>query len=140
MLVSCGGTREVLEVKQFHLRSTETPRGENEVVRGEKLKRLHGAVSAAERRDRLGYYYMVRWTGPAGRENDPVRLEFDYQQATTGSKVLHMEQELPGTAAGKTEIQVTGPAYQTGGRVLAWQLRMYRGEDLVDTRRSYLWN
>ena len=140
MIVSCGGTREVLEVKQFHLRNTEPARGENEVVRGEKLKRLHGAVSAAERRDRLGHYYMVRWTGPDGRENEPVRLEFDYQQAATGSTVLHLVRDLPGTAEGTTEFQVTGPAYQTGGRVLAWRLRLFRGGALVETRRSYLWN
>jgi hypothetical protein len=140
VIVSCGGTQEVLEVKQFHLRKTETNREENEVVRGEKLKRLHGAVSATERRERLGHYYTVHWAGPSGRESEPVRLELDYQQAATGSKVISLVQELAGTAQGSTEFQVTGPAYQKGGRVLAWQVRLYRGGELVGTRRSYLWD
>jgi hypothetical protein len=140
MLVSCGGPPEVLAVKQFHLREVEAQSGESEVVRAEKLKRLHGAVSAEQHRDRLGEYFTVRWNGPAGRESEPLRLVFDYQQATTASQVLTMEQKLAGTAKGTAEFHVSGKAYQTGGRVLAWRIRMFRGDDLVETRRSYLWN
>lgn len=140
MLVSCGGPREVLEVKEFHLRSIEMGVNESEVVRGEKLKRLYGAVSAEQRRDRLGEYFTLQWNGPAGREGEPVRLVFDYRQAASASKVLTMEQELPGTASGTAEFHVTGPAYQQGGRVLSWRVRMFRGGDLVETRRSYMWN
>lgn len=139
MLVSCGGPREVVAVKQFHLRSVEARPGESEVVRGEKLKRLHGAVSAADRRNRLGEYYTIRWDGPPGRESEPVRLVFDYRQAGSASKVLTMEQELPGTASGTAEFQVTGTAYQEGGRVLSWRLRFFRSGELEETRRSYMW-
>lgn len=137
---SCAGPELGLTVKAFHLREAgEAPSG-NEVVRGEHLKRLYGAVSAAERRDRLGDYYTVKWHGPTGREAEPVRIEFDYRQAATGAKVIRMEQERPGSAKGTVEFKVTGEAYQKGGRVLAWRIRLYRAGGLVDTKRSYLWN
>ena len=138
-LVSCGGPGEVLEVKVFHLKEVDPKTGENEVVRGEQLKRLYGAVSPEERRDRLGQYYTMHWDGPAGRESEPVRLVFEYRQAATGSKILKMEQSYPASARGTGEFHVNGPAYQKGGRVLSWRVRMYRGGDLVDTKRSYMW-
>ena len=138
-LVSCGGPREVMEVKEFHLKEVDPKLEASEVVRGEELKRLHGAVTPEERRNRLGHYYSMRWDGPAGRESEPVRMVFEYRQAVTGSKVLHMEQTLPGAARGTAEFHVNGPAYQKGGRVLSWRVRMYRGGDLVDTKRSYMW-
>jgi len=139
-MVSCGGRQEGLEVKAFRLRSAEEVKEENPVVRGERLKRLHGAVSMAERRERLGDYYTVHWDGPAGTEGQEVRIVFEYRQAATGAKVLSMTEERPGTATGTVEFTVTGPAYQQGGRVLAWRIRLYRGGELMDTKRSYLWN
>ena len=138
-LVSCGGGPEVLEVKQFHLRDPKADLGENEVVRSEKLKRLYGAVSLEERRERMGHYFGIRWNGPPGRESEEVRFVFEFQQAATGSAIKRVEQVLPGTAKGATEFQVTGAAYLHGGRVLAWHLRMFRGGEEVATRRSYLW-
>lgn len=137
--VSCGGPGEVLEVKEFHLKEVDPDRGESEVVRGDELKRLYGAVTPEERRDRLGQYYSMRWSGPEGREAEPVKLVFEYRQAATGSRILRMEQNFPGTERGNAEFHVNGPAYQRGGRVLAWRLQMFRGEDLVETRRSYMW-
>ena len=71
--------------------------------------------------------------------SEPVRIVFEYRQAVSGSKVLTMVQERPGTAKGSVEFHVTGDAYLKGGRVLAWRMRLYRGGDLVDTKRSYLW-
>jgi hypothetical protein len=53
--------------------------------RAEQLRRFHGAVTAAEKRDRLGYYYSVQWNGPAEKADEPVRIVFQYRQAATGS-------------------------------------------------------
>ncbi|NNM30562.1 MAG: hypothetical protein HKO57_13665 [Akkermansiaceae bacterium] len=126
-------------MKQFHLRKTEAGLGEDEVVRAEKLKRLHGAVSLEERQNRMGQYFGVKWDGPPGRESEPVRLVFEFQQAATGSTIRRAEHLLPGTATGKAEFRVIGPAYLKGGRVLAWRLRMFRSGDEVAVKRSYLW-
>ena len=139
-MVSCGGPEEAVRIKQYHLRTIEEPREEVAPLRAESRKRLHGAVSDRERRDRLGHYYAVRWDGPRGREDEPVRLVFEYRQAGTGSEVRRMEVERPGTAKGVAEFRVTGPAYLQGGRVLAWRLEFFRGGELVETHRSYLWD
>lgn len=139
-LISCGGTKGVVNLRQYHLRSVSADTGGIESIRAEKLKRLHGAVSAEERRNRLGHYYIIRWKGPKGREADPVRILFQYRQAATGSAIRRMETTLPGTRKGVTEFQVTGPTYLEGGRVLAWHLGFYRGEELVETLQSYLWD
>lgn len=141
VLVSCAGPRPTLEVKAFRLRDAGSQVGDsNEVVRAAKLKRLYGAVSLEEREQRLGDYYTVDWDGPAGQEAQSVRVVFEYRQAATGAKVLTKVEERPGTARGTVEFSVIGEAYEQGGRVLAWRIRLYRGGELVDTKRSYLWN
>ena len=61
-LVSCGGPRDVVEVKEFHLKEVDPSLGESEVVRGEELKRLYGAVTPAERREKVAW--KAPWMTP----------------------------------------------------------------------------
>jgi len=140
---SCASPRQVLEVKQFHLRdasiSEGVDRSEAEVIRGEKLRHFYGAVTAEERQGRLGDYYSVSWEGPEGTEGEEVRLVFDYRQAATGSAIKTMEQQFPGKRSGTCEFVLNGESYARGGRVLAWRVQFYRGSNLVGTRHSYLW-
>jgi hypothetical protein len=138
-LVSCSGTDDVVEVRQYHLRAINADTGGIPPIQAEKLKRLHGAVSIEEQRQRLGHYYTVSWDGPAGREGEPVRVVLEYRQASTASKILRMESEAAAGRKGKLELQVTGPAYLEGGRVLSWHLSFYRGGELITTRQSYQW-
>ena len=113
---------------------------EQGVSRAERLHRLHGAVSEDERDARRGHYYMVEWDGPRGTEELPVRIVLEYQQGRTGDRILRQEQEFPPGRKGKAEFVINGEAYLEGGRVLAWRLLLYRGEELVATRKSYLWD
>ena len=140
---ACASPRQVLEVKQFHLRDASISEGfdssETEVMRGEKLRHLHGAVTAEERQGRLGDYYAVSWEGPEGTEDEEVRLVFAYRQAATASAIKTMEQKFPGKWSGTGEFVLNGETYARGGRVLAWRVQFYRGSHLVATRRSYLW-
>lgn len=138
-LVSCAGPKETVSIRQYHLRVLKPDTAGVDSIRAENLKRFHGAVSQEEQRNRLGHYYTIRWDGPEGRESEPVRIVFQYRQAATGSKVLKMEVEAPAGQKGKTELQLIGPAYLEGGRVLAWHMSFYRGVDLIETRQSYLW-
>lgn len=139
VLSSCGGPERALEIRQYHLSSLDADTGGVDSIRAEKLKRLHGAVSTEEQRDRLGHYYTIRWRGPEGREEMPVRIVFAYRQAATGSEIHRVEVERPAKRRGAVEIRITGSNYLEGGRVLAWQLSYYRGDDLIATRQSYLW-
>jgi hypothetical protein len=112
-LVSCVGSKETFHVRQFHLRALKPETAGVDSIRAEIQKRFHGAVSEEEKRNRLGHYYTIKWDGPEGR-------------APAGRK-------------GYRELQLIGPAYLEGGRVLAWHMSFYRGTELIDTRQSYLW-
>ena len=107
--------------------------------RAEQLNRFHGAVTAEERRNRLGHYYTIEWHGPEGQEEKPIRLVFRYRQAGAGSEIRQLEVSAPAGSKGKTELRITGPAYLEGGRILSWHLSYYRGDRLAETRQSYLW-
>lgn len=109
-------------------------------MRMEKEGRLHGAVSMAERRQRLGQYYTLVWQDPSGVGQGPVEVVFDYQQGATGSQVKRMTREFPASdAEGTAEFAVIGDDYFNGGRVLAWQATVLRDGRELASRRSFLW-
>lgn len=142
-LVSCASD-EVLQVRQFHLRDTEVERdyndrtNENQFIRGEINKRVHGAVTQEERDKRKGDYYTVSWKGLSGAS--PVQVTFEYRQATSGSRVKKIDQKLPAAVSGKTEFQIIGDDFLNKGRVTAWRMSLYDGSEKLATKTSYLWD
>ncbi len=110
------------------------------MVKMEKERRLHGAVSMAERRNRLGQYYTLLWHDPAGAGQGEVELIFQYQQGATASRVKRMAQRFPATdSQGAVEFAVIGDDYFKGGKVLVWKATLQRGKREIATRQSYLW-
>ena len=139
-LGACAGRQEALVVKQFQLRDQVRDLKEEPMVRMEKERRLHGAVSMAERRQRLGQYYTLVWQDSAGVGQGPVEVVFEYQQGATGSQVKRVTREFPASAAeGIAEFSVIGDNYFKGGRVLAWQASVLRDGRELASRRSFLW-
>ncbi|MBT8036756.1 MAG: hypothetical protein KJO21_04345 [Verrucomicrobiae bacterium] len=140
LLVSCStGDNEALEVRQFHLRDIKLAGKEAQMVRGEQMYRLRGAITMEERQHRLGQYYTVNWKNDHMGQGE-MKVVMDYQQAATGSKVLRMSRDLPADkVSGRVEFHVTGESYRAGGRVLAWRIRLLRGDQVVEEKRSYLW-
>lgn len=142
-LASCASD-EVLEVRQFHLRNTEVERdyydrsNENQFIRGEINKRVHGAVTQKERDARKGDYYTVSWKRLSGA--NPVRVVFECRQATSGSRVKKMDRKLPAAVSGKTEFQIIGNDFLNKGRVTAWRMSLYDGSQKLATKTSYLWD
>jgi hypothetical protein len=137
-LGACSNGDPALKVKQFHLREVSAERSQDPFVRGEEQRRFFGAVSMAERKLRLGQYYTVSWRNPAA--GAPVRVVFEYRQAATTDKVLTLENTFPAAAkAGQGEFAIIGNDYQTNGRVLAWQVTVFRGDEIVGQRRSFMW-
>lgn len=136
-LAACSGTPEILTVKQFTLRDQDTSVVDDPMVQNEKLRRLHGAVSVAERKQRLGQYYTVLWHDPktAGFRREIV---FRYQQG--GSRIKEMRRTLPaGAAEGKEEFTVIGDNYFDNGRVLAWKIDLTANGETIASKQSYLW-
>lgn len=138
VLVSCGG-HEMLEVRQFQLRQTDAGEMGNidSMVRGEMNKRLHGAVTAKERKSRLGQYYDVSWSQLTGTQ--PVTIIFEYRQAATGSKILRKEQKFQPATSGTTSFAIIGEDFQKRGRATMWQITLLEGGVEKDSRRSYIW-
>ena len=138
-LTGCS-TRSSLEVDSFFMRDFSTPETDEPMVRMEKLRRLHGALTAAERNDRLGHYYTMHWSDPAGAGKGEIEIVFEYQQGSTTSQVKRQWQRFASTdRRGKAEFRVTGNDYLKGGRVLAWKATLKRGGREIESHHSYLW-
>lgn len=140
LIGACAGPTKTLEVKQFHLRDESLASSEEPMVRMEKLRRLHGAVTALERRDRLGQYYTLFWNDPAGVREGEVEVVFQYQQGASASLVKRISKKFPASdAAGTVEFAVVGEDYFTRGKVLTWKATLLRGNRELASRQSYLW-
>jgi hypothetical protein len=140
LLGACAGPREALVVKQFQLRDQTTSRSDEPMVKMEKLRRLHGSVSMAERAQKLGQYYTLVWNDGTGVGQGEVQLILQYQQGGSGSRIKRMVRTFPaGDVEGKAEFAVVGDDYQKNGRVLAWKATLQRGKRVIATRQSYLW-
>ena len=138
-LTGCS-TRSSLEVDSFFMRDFSAPETDEPMVRMEKLRRLHGALTAAERNDRLGHYYTMHWSDPAGAGKGEIEIVFEYQQGSTASQVKRQWQRFASTdRRGKAEFRVTGNDYLKGGRVLAWKATLKRGGREIESHHSYLW-
>ena len=137
VLASCG-SREPLVVKQFTVKETNVGGLDDFLVRGEAQKRLYGAVEQVDREKRIGQYYSVRWR--ANSAGGPVKVRFQYRQASTGSRVLELEKtEAAARGTGLVEFAIAGDNYFKGGRVLAWRMVLSQnGQDLAE-KKSFLW-
>jgi hypothetical protein len=139
VLAACSAPLEPLTVKQFTLRDQEMDGGSDPMVRNEKLRRLHGAVSLEERKQRLGQYYTVLWYDPktVGFQREIV---FRYQQGGSASRIKEMRRTIPaGTSEGKEEFSIIGDNYFNNGRVLAWKIDFTAGGQTIASKQSYLW-
>ena len=136
-LAACSGPVDPLIVKQFTLRDQETSLVDDPMVQNEKLRRLHGAVSIGERKQRLGQYYTVLWNADAGAEKEIV---FRYQQGASGSRIKELRRTIPaGTSEGKEEFSIIGDNYFKNGRVLAWKIDLTANGETIASKQSYLW-
>lgn len=140
LLGACSGPHEPLVVKQFLLRDQVDRTADEPMVRMEKARRLLGAVSMEERRNRLGQYYTLLWNDPSGVGQGEVQIQFQYQQGSTASQVKQVIRKFPAfDSAGKTEFSIIGDDYFKGGKILAWKATLRRGEQIIATQQSYLW-
>ncbi len=139
LLVSCGGNPEPLKVKQSHLRDIDIVNRDAQMIRGEQLYRMRGAVTLEQRKNRLGHYYTVYWNRPQAGAGE-MKIIFEYQQAATASKVLTITRDIPaGQNSGVMEFNIIGKPYREGGNILAWRAKLIRGSQVVASKRSYLW-
>ncbi|MES2996482.1 MAG: hypothetical protein V4733_06700 [Verrucomicrobiota bacterium] len=138
LTAACSAPPAALVVKPFTLRDEKRDPGSEPMVEMEKQRRLLGAVSMKERRQRLGQYYTVVWNDP--HAGAPVTVAFSYLQGGTASRVKTTERSFPAAAtSGTAEFAVRGDNYFDHGRVTAWRISLKRGGMEVAAKQSYLW-
>ncbi len=144
----CSTQNQNLCVDKFTLRSIKIEGNDVAMVRGDQQKRLYGAVSIAEHKERIGQYYLLRWNlynqpniNPDSQWDRPVQLVFRYKQTATGSDIKTKSKTYPlGTKQGKWAFNNIGKDYATGGRLLAWRADLIYGGQIISTKESYLWS
>ncbi len=137
LVVGCADPADPLVVKMHTLRDQDVNLAQDPMIRHEKMRRLFGAISMEERRQRLGQYYTVFWNADPSAEK---KILFQFLQAGSGSRVKSMRREIaPGTSTGKEEFAVIGDDYIENGRVLAWKISLVSGGETIATEQSYLW-
>lgn len=140
LLGACAGPRDPLVVKQYLLRDQARDSDDEPMVRMEKERRLRGAISMDERRQRLGQYYSILWSDRQGAGKGQVEVVLEYRQGASASRIKRMTKTFPAfEGEGIAHFAVAGDDYLKNGRVLAWQATLTRGGREIASRRSYLW-
>ncbi len=142
LLGACGTpTNAISKVKIYRLPlDTNQPGSSDRAIVFERRHRLHGAVTSDDIKARSGNYYTVFWSLADTKTKEPVTLRFRYRQAVTGPKIHVIDQRIDHPKSSNiAEFQVIGEAYEKQGKVLAWQLELRRGNEVLATRQSYLW-
>lgn len=99
--------------------------------------RLHGAVTALDRRQRNGDYFDFFWRAKRSA-NLTIRLE--YRQEKLRAKVQAQELSYANVdGTNKSEFKVVGDEFYDEGRVIAWRCLMIENGSIVAENRSYMW-
>ena len=143
--MGCSTENQNLCVDKFTLRSAKIESNDAAMVRGDQQKRLFGAVTIEEHKQRIGQYYQLRWNlldQPKIQNWDrKVQIVFRYKQASTGSTIKTASKTYPsGTKQGKWAFNNIGQDYAKGGRILAWRADLIYGGQIISTKESYLWS
>lgn len=144
-VIGCSKENQNLTVDKFTLRSIKIEDNNSAMVRGDQQKRLFGAVTIEEHKQRIGQYYNLSWNLlnrlETERGDEPVKILFHYQQASTGNQMITVAKTYPlGTQQGKWPINIIGVQYAKGGRILAWRAELYYGAQIIAAKESYLWS
>lgn len=136
---SVGPGGRVTKVKYYHLVPDQRLRDVDPALQMERDYHLFGAVTKAEIMARGGHYYSVFWE--ADDRSQPVTVRFEYRQANTGLTAKTKEQVVSDVGRRNlSRFQVTGDEYAADGRVTAWRVTLRRGNDVLASQESFLWN
>jgi len=103
----------------------------------ERIYRLHGAITEADRNQRYGHYMDFSWRAKR-TANITIRLE--YRQEKLRSFVQAREISYPNASGNmKTEFTIIGDDYLQDGRVTSWRCLLIENGKIVAENRSYLW-
>lgn len=134
---ACSTAPRSLLVKPYSLRDEKFEERGEPLITMEKERRLHGAISMAERKQRLGQYYTVIWNDASP---GPATVTFQYLQGKSASRKKFKKQVFPaGQTSGIAEFSVIGDDYFNHGRVTAWKISLSKNGRSIAAEQSYLW-
>ena len=103
----------------------------------ERTYRLHGAITAADQRQRYGNYFDFFWRAkrPA---NVTVRLEYRQEKLALICPGARSRPTPNAKGNHKTEFAMIGDDYFNDGRVISWRCLLIENGRIVAENRSYL--
>ncbi len=134
---------QLLGVVEYSVKTTKSydSSWHNSSLRVNSRYIFYSANSSKEKKALLGDYYFVSWY-----DKDPsqdVTVQMYYTQSASGSTVLSRTQTAKaprrGTGSQKMEFFFNGEERAKRGDVLSWKVDIYVGNELVDSKQSYLW-
>ena len=146
LMASCSSTKvrpegEITRINPFWLDYTQPKRyqGDDPSIGFERAYRMYGAVGAVDTANRQGMYYTLHWR--VQDVNQPVILRMEYRQNKTGLALHTQEQRLvPNKKKNVSSFNIIGNEYTAGGRVTSFRFSLLRGKQVLDQKRSYLWD
>ncbi len=89
-----------------------------------------------------GIRYDVRWKARY-TDNRPITVRLELQGMFEGKvpRQHTLEQTFSGQSSWRewTGLELTGPAYTEFGRITAWRVTLWCGDELLDEYKSFLW-
>jgi hypothetical protein len=110
----------------------------SEMINFERSRMNYGAIMAADRLARYGYYYTFYW-----RTKRPANLtlRFEYRQEKLGAHVLAQEFSYNNAKGSvRSEFHVIGDDYHDEGKVTAWRALLIENGKIVALNQSFLWD
>ncbi|MEM7009990.1 MAG: hypothetical protein AAF585_00780 [Verrucomicrobiota bacterium] len=130
---------EIIKVKIERINLSEQFRTDDPMIAFERRHLLFGAYKSEDYYAREGRYYTIFWETKDRAPGLVVR--FEYIQANTEDKI-HVKEVAVDKVKRRnvTKFNVIGEEFQENGNVLAWRATLVRGDEVVATYESYLWD
>lgn len=138
--LAAGERAEFTKISTFALTSDlKDQTAVDPMIRFERKRLLRGAVTLADQLARYGNYFTLTWK--AEDRNYPMTVRLEYRQQNTANKVNVLETQVTELKRKNvTEFSVIGDAYETNGRVVAWRATLLRGDRVLASAKSFLWD
>jgi hypothetical protein len=112
--------------------------GNNKALEFELQYWNYGAVTEAEKKARLGNYYVITWANEATPGDLVAR--FEYRQAKSKDVTRALTLAYPqAKGSNRSVFTVVGEAYRVYGPVTAWRFTLLRGDKVVAEEKSFVW-
>lgn len=128
----------ITKVNPYHLQPGVAPQTEEKMIDFEYRRKIYGAVTSKDYRDRYGNYYTIYWS--ADNQDQPVTVRLQYRQAVTGPKIFVVEKvvDIP-HRTNSTNFEIIGDDYSDRGAVTQWKASIVQDGAVVDEFKSFLW-